>query len=246
MDTVILSKSNKTIKQFEKLKMTKYAKKEGLVLLEGKRLIMDAYNFGIKFKALLYTDEDLVKSIKQDYCDFYKTSDAVFDVLSQTKNSQGVIAVAYIPKKVFEMPKTNFLVLDNVSDPGNFGTIVRTAVACGFNTIFTLNGVDAYNDKVLRSTMGTIFKCNIVPINLDELKIISSKFDLVCADMDGESVYSFKKDSKMFGIVLGNEANGVNKEVKSLCKKIVSLPMENGVESLNVAVTASVLMYMLK
>lgn len=246
MDLVIKSKSNQKIKEYAKLKMPKYAKEAGLVLLEGKRLIFDAYKFGVKFEAVLYADDQQICGLKIEEDKLIKVSDLVIDFLCQTKTNQGIVAVAHTKRAEFCLPKTNFLVLDNVSDPGNFGTIVRSAVACGFNTIFALNCVDAFNDKVIRSTMGTIFKCDIIKVGLEEVEKLSKNFDLICADMDGENVFLHKHKKSPFGLVLGNEANGVSDNVRFLCSDCVSLPMENDVESLNVAVSASVLMYILK
>ncbi len=244
--TIITSRANPLIKEFAKLKNKKYISQFGKVLIEGKRFIDDSVNRNVKVHNIIFTDENLIKNLTQINCEFIQVSEQVFELLSQTKTSQGIIAVVELPKFKFEFPKTNFLVLDNVSDPGNFGTIIRTAVAFGFNTIYTLNGVEFYNDKVMRSTMGTLFDCKIVSITIEQLKLISEKFELICADMNGQEALDFKVKSKIFGIVLGNEANGVDEKVKNCCSSVVGLSMINNVESLNVAVSASILMYILK
>lgn len=237
----IISKDNQQIKIWAKLKQKKFIEQTNQVLLEGVKLINEAEERGVKFSAIctnFYTDEEFD-------CHVYKLSQQAFSVLSDTQNSQGIIAVANITKHQFTLPKGNFLVLDGINDPGNLGTIIRTAVACGFTEIYTINSVDYRNEKVLRATMGTVFDCKIMQIKSDELKQLSN-FPLICADMSGQDVFKMEKPKKPFGIVMGNEAQGTSEETKSLCSLSVSLPMENKVESLNVAVACGILMYLLK
>ena len=236
----IISKDNKLIKEWAKLKQKKYIDETNCVLLEGITLINEAEQRNVKFKAVctnFYTDE------KFD-CPTYLLKENAFKVLSGTENSQGIIAIAEMPRNTFSMPKGNFLVLDQIKDPGNLGTIVRTAVACGFCEIYCLNCVSYRNEKVIRSTMGTIFDCKIMDINLDEFKSLS-KFSLYSAEMDGKSVFKTDDVPKQFGIVVGNEAHGISEEVKQTKMEAVSLPMKNRVESLNAAVACGILMYIL-
>ena len=134
-----------------------------------------------------------------------------------------------------------------MQDPGNVGTIVRTAAASGFDTIYLINSADYLSAKVIRSSAGMIFKINLFNVSYDELLKITSenKLNLICADMKGENIYKFKPNLSSFGIVIGNEGNGVSEVLRGACKFTVSLPMKNGVESLNAGVTASILMYTL-
>ena len=236
----ILSKENNIVKEFSKLKQKKYVDQTNIVLLEGIKLINEAEKRGIALKAVFtnfYTDEDFG-------CPSYYLSESAFKSLSSTVSSQGIIAAAILKPCAFSMPKGNFLVLDGVQDPGNFGTIVRTAVACGFCEIYALNCVDYRNDKVIRSTMGTVFDCKIMPIKVDEFKKLC-KHKIYCANMGKNSVFDVKKVPKQFGIVMGNEAHGISEEILSCGLEELSIPMKNKVESLNVAVASGVMMYIL-
>ena len=236
----ILSKENKIIKEFSKLKQKKYIEKTNTVLLEGIKIINEAEKRGIPLKAVFTnfrTDEEFS-------CPTYVLSESAFKMLSSTVSPQGIIAAAEIKKQEFRVPKGNFLVLDGIQDPGNMGTIIRTAVACGFCEIYAINSVDFRNEKVIRSTMGTIFDAKVMDISLDEFKKLC-EFKIYCANMGKNSVFDAKNVPKQFGIVLGNEAHGVSEEVLSFGVEEISLPMKNKVESLNVAVAGSVMMYIL-
>ena len=170
-------------------------------------------------------------------------SDKVFAKMCETVNSQGIIAVARQRSHDLSAPIGNCLVLDGLQDPGNVGTLIRTAVACGFTDIYSVNSVDVYSPKVIRSAMSAHF-C----INLHELDSIEQAFSLlhgvevVSAHMGGKSVFS-ARFGKRVALVLGNEGNGLSDYSLAHANKTVALPMENGFESLNVAVAGSVIMY---
>jgi len=237
----IISKDNPTLKEWAKLKQKKYVEQTGEVLLEGINLVNDAEARGVEFTAVCVNF-----NIDEDFkCPVYKLSEQAFNMLSGTQNSQGIIAVAKLPQHEFKMPKGNFLVLDNISDPGNLGTIIRTAVACDFTEIYCINCVDYRNEKVLRATMGAVFDCSIMQISREQAEQLKS-YKLLCADMQGTDIFKFKKPNKPFGIVMGNESRGISPEIEQLCSEKISLPMSNKIESLNVSVACGILMYMLK
>ena len=236
----ILSKENPIIKEISKLKQAKYVKETNMVLLEGMRLISEAETRNVPLKAVFanfYLDEDFS-------CPTYFLGESAFKALSSTVSPQGIIAACELKPHEFSMPKGNFLVLDGVSDPGNMGTIIRTAVASGFCEIYARNCVDFRNDKVIRSTMGTIFDCKVMNISLDDFQKLT-KHKMFCAEMDGESVFKVTSVPKQFGLVMGNEAHGISDEIKTFALKSLSIPMKNKVESLNVAVASGILMYIL-
>lgn len=238
----IISKDNPTLKEWAKLKQKKYIEQTGQVLLEGINLINEAEARGVEFVAVCVNfniDEENFK------CPVYKLSEQAFNVLSDTQNSQGIIAVVKMPEQKFKKPEGNFLVLDNINDPGNLGTIIRTAVACDFTQIYCINCVDYHNEKVLRATMGTVFDCSLMQINMEQMSQLQA-YKLFCAEMQGTDIFKVKKPDKPFGIVMGNEARGISPEVEQLCSERISLPMKNRVESLNVAVACGILMYLLK
>lgn len=235
----ILSKDNQKLKNWAKLKQKKYVDETNLVLLEGERLVFDAYSRGVEFEAVCVS-KDLNCNFN---CPIYKMQDYMLETLCETKSPQGIVAVAKLEKKKFTPPTKNFLILDHVSDPGNLGTIIRSAVACDFQ-IYALNCVDFRNSKVIRSCMGTIFDAQIFEItseNLNELK----KFCIFSATMSGQSVFQEFDVPNQFGIVLGSEGHGISKELEQMQFKEISLPMKNHVESLNVAVSGGILMYIL-
>lgn len=236
----ILSKDNKLIKEFSKLKQKKYVEETDNVLIEGIKLINEAEKNNIKLLSVFtnfYTDEDF-------NCPTYFLSESAFKSLSSTVSPQGVVAVINLPKQKFCLPKKNFLILDGIQDPGNFGTIVRTALACGFCEIYTRNCVDFRNEKVIRSTMGTIFGSKIMEIDLNEFKQLL-KYKVYCANMNKTNIFELKEVPKQFGIVMGNEAHGISEEILSCDLEQISLPMKNKVESLNVAVSCGIMMYIL-
>ena len=231
----IISKSNPTIKDILKIKQHKAS--HDLVLIEGERFIYEAYKRGKKLYSILF--EDPPHYIDELNCDKIEITHEIASLLSNTINTSGVFAVVEYKEQAFAMPKGKFLILDKIADPGNLGTIIRTALAFGFTDIYLYNCVDYKNDKVLRSTMGTIFDVNLYQVSIQQLELLS-KFCVINADMSGMDMNKFTK--KVDGIILGNEANGVSKEVSLLTKNVVSIPMKNEVESLNVAIAGAILM----
>lgn len=237
---LITSQDNAKVKEVVKLLDKKQRKISGKYVIEGERLVRDA----IKHNAVIC---DVF--VKQSVADkFYfdgqiVLADNVFDKISDTVNTQGVIAVVKQSENTLDVPQGNCLVLDGLQDPGNVGTLIRTSASCGFSDVYAVNCVDLYSPKVVRSAMSAHF-C----VKLHQSDSISQVFDLlkditvVCADMGGENVF----DAKLHGqiaLVLGNEGNGLSEFSKQNADMTVSLPMENEFESLNVAIAGSVIMY---
>ncbi len=207
-------------------------------MIEGERFVMEMAKRGAKFEYLLY--ENRPSNFSQN-CTYLKCSPAVLSALSQTVTPSGVIGVVKMPKREFALPKSNFLILDEIQDPGNLGTIIRTALAFDFRDIYLFNCVDYLNDKVLRSTMGTIADVRLYEFTFDELQLLN-KFDVYLADMEGESIDKISPKNNICGVILGNEANGVSDEVAQIANKTVKIPMQNDVESLNVAIAGGIIM----
>lgn len=248
MRFTITSRQNPRIVEISKLKQKKFRDETGLVILEGERIVCDALNQGIQPKSIAVCENALAKFehlLNTVDCDIFVLAQNVFEVLTNTQNSQGILAVVKFEPSPFCLPTQNFLVLDGVQDPGNLGTIIRTAVALNYTQIYLHNCVDIRNDKVLRATMGTVFKAKLMIVDVSLLQQIANQANLVVADMNGTDLHKIALKG-MFGIVLGNEAHGVSSELKNLSKKTVSVPMQNNVESLNVAVAGALLMYGLK
>ena len=172
-------------------------------------------------------------------------TDSLSNYLCDTVTSSGIFAFAKVPEK--HLNDGNFIVLENLQDPSNLGAIIRSARAFDFNNIIIISGVFPYNYKVIRSSMGYVFDVNIVEMTHEELAdhIRRNNLILYCADMDGFDISETPSTSCNFGFVIGNEGNGVSLQMKNMCNSVVSIPMQNKVESLNASVSASIIMYTL-
>lgn len=239
MEKEITSKNNALIKDLAKLTIKKYRKEQNLVLVEGERFVGDLVARGVEIKYLLYREKPAFAEkldAEQILC-----SEEVLNCLTQTVNSSQIVGVVRLTAKPFRLPKSQFLVLDRVADPGNLGTIIRTALALGYKDIYMFNCVDWTNDKVLRSTMGTIADVNLFEVTMEDLQKLRG-LTIYNADMNGVDIDSIKKPKGIFGIILGNEANGASAEIASLASQNISIKMQNAVESLNVAIAGAIIM----
>jgi len=248
MITTITSKSNETIINFNKLKQKKYRDQYGQALLEGERLVVDAMSRDANIVAIILSSESegrYINAIDTDKYNVYILSASVYASMSMTENSQGIIAVVRFEQLQYVLPESNFLILDNISDPGNMGTIIRTALAGGIKDIYCINCVDYRNEKVLRATMGTIFDVRLYNIDEDKALDLMKKYTTLVTQMQGKNVYNIDRPQGVYGIVMGNEANGVSERILSNATSLISIPMQNDVESLNVAVATAVIIYIL-
>lgn len=242
---IIRSSNNKMVKYINSLKLKKTRQKENLFIAEGERLVNDA----IKKK----TPEFIVisENYKSDInCDnIYTVSEDVFKKISDTMTPQGILAVFKTDiKKINDIKIENTLILNRVSDPGNMGTMLRTAVATGFkNIIIDKECCDIYNPKTIRSSMSAVFDLDIYisdDLSKDIVSLKNKSFDIYSAVLNRNSTNLYDTDFKNpTGIIIGNEANGVDDEVIKSAGKSVFIPMEGNIESLNAAVAGSVIMY---
>ena len=250
MKEIITSKQNSHIKLAKSLSQKKFRKEHNMALLEGHKIIEEALLAGATFELVFVDNEkeqEYEAQLKKLNCEVIFITSALIDYLSLTETAQGMLAIIktdFVKQKALD---SNFLVLDNLQDPGNLGAIIRTAAATGFSTIFMLNCVDRWNEKVIRSSMGNLFKVNLIETDATGLKEALEKMDsyqLLTASMEGETIFHLNHLPKeKVGIIIGNEGNGVSSEVRTLATKTISIPMKNNVESLNAAVSASILMY---
>ena len=238
----IKSTQNTLIKRIASLKDGKGRRSEQLFIAEGMRIVKD----GSLPKYLFVTSENVDFATQYvDKCGVYEVSSEVFAKISDTKSPQGVLGVYAIPEVgVQSMTGDRAIVLDGVSDPGNVGTIIRTAVSCGFYDIYLINCADPYSPKVVRSTMSGIFKCRISIGSSEEvfttLKDKGAK--IYALDMGGKDLFS-ECITTPFALVVGSEARGVCEYTRQNSDATLSLPMEGDIESLNAGVSASVAMY---
>lgn len=227
----ITSINNQLIKDTVKLHKKKYRDQRGLFVVEGYHLYEEAVKVG-NVKTIFTTDTKITGD------DVIYVSEQVLEKLTQTKNPQPVLTVC---SKITSSKLSNhLLILEKIQDPGNLGTLMRSALAFGFDTIVLDNTVDIYNDKVLRSTQGAIFKLNI--IESDTLTFISNNptYDYYGTSMNGESIEMIRPSEKL-AIILGNEGNGVSKEVLSKTTTNITIKTKD-VDSLNVGVAGSIIM----
>ena len=231
--------NNQKIKDLNKLKQKKYRDKENLFLIEGRHLVEEAYKEGILKEVFILEDNDIDLDTTINYA-----SKEVINYLSEVETNQNIIGVC---KKIEKKELSDkILILDNIQDPGNLGTIIRSSVAFNFNTIILSNDtVDLYNSKVIRASQGMIFKLNIIK---DELKEIISNlkekdyYILATKVNDGKNIKTLEKRKKIC-IIMGNEGNGVSEDILSLADEFINIEMNNNCESLNVAVATSILLY---
>ncbi len=237
---LITSVNNSKISLVCKLADKKYRKLSGLYVIEGERLVRDALKHGADVEAI-FVKADLAD--KYDFENQTLVDAKVFEKMSDTVTSQGVLAVVKMPQRELSSPKGNCLVLDGLQDPGNVGTLIRTAAACAFTDVYAVSSVDVYSPKVLRSAMSAHFCVNVWQVDsMKKLFGVLEDCSIVAADMNGENVFQTKFHGKT-AVILGNEGNGLSEFSKKCAAKVVSLPMSNEFESLNVAVAGSVIMY---
>ncbi len=246
---VILSRKNKIIVDTLNIKKEPFDS----LFLDNPKLIEEAVKCGYIIKySLICSDKskNILDSYKFLTCyPHYFVSADLINYLSDTKSPQGIISIIEFPHNTQDIClQDNFLVLENVQDPGNVGTIIRSASGTSFKNIFMINCVNILNQKVVRSSMGGIFREKFRNFNtLQDFLDFAKKncLNLLVASMEGESIFkiSINKLKKPYGIVIGNEGNGVSENLKKIASKIISIPMKNNLESLNAGVSCSIIIY---
>lgn len=244
---IITSTQNQFVKQVRSLRDKKFRKQSGLFVVEGGNIFKDMPD-GLSVEYILATEErldEVQKLIFSTRVCVYVVSESVMKSLSDTVTPYGLIAVLKTPQVEFSIPKGNALLLDGVSDPGNMGTIIRTAAARGFEDIYLLDCVDVYSPKVVRATLGGLFKVRLCEVDESEAIALLDNLNSAVLDFGGEDLTKAEINSPIL-IVTGSEAHGVRDSVLAHSKRILTLPMTNGIESLNAAVATAVAMYQTK
>lgn len=227
------------------IKLLKKQKRENsyLLFLDNVKIIKDAIAGGLKPLYILIADETKC-DFEENICPIYKVDYKTIESLSDCKTPQEVLCITeYIPH-VVEKPKTNFLVLDGLQDPGNVGTLIRTGLACGFDYVYLVSSVKPTNSKLIRSSVGTIFKSHIISVSKQEFIKLARDWNLnlIATDMNGENIFKYKPQG-ICGLVIGNEGQGISDEMASICSTTVKIPMNEGVESLNASISGAIIMY---
>ena len=252
---IISSKDNEVIKNIRKLKEKKYRDLQNEYIVEGIKLIKEAIEENAKIKLIVICEECLKEKIIDKnllyviakYECVYVT-EKVFNLISDVKAPQGILSVIEKNNKEEQINYNEdiIIVLDGIQDPGNLGTILRTVDSANLKQIIVSSDTaDCYNPKVVRSTMGAIFRVNVIETEdlIQTLKNIKKhKYDIVVTSLETEnSIYDIKYNKKV--IVIGNESKGVSKEIQELADQKVKIPMLGKTESLNASVATAIIVY---
>lgn len=251
----ISSKENSFVKHVKKLKDKKYRDISGEYIIEGINLVKEAIQEKANIKQFVLCDDceknesipkELMYEIAKYECVY--VTEKIFKYLSKVQEPQGIIAIIGKEGKDTNIDYSEDIIvaLDNVQDPGNLGTILRTVDSIGLTQILVSKGTaDSYNPKVVRSTMGAIFRVKIIECDdlaktLKEIK--KQKFKIVVSSLQtNNSIYDINYNKKV--IVIGNEANGVEKEIQEMADEKIKIPMLGKTESLNASVATGIILY---
>lgn len=232
---MITSYTNDKIKDVIKLKQKKHRELTGQFIVEGFHMVEEAISAHL-CKEIYFTKKNVMTDIFS-----YEVSDEVMKKLSDCLSPQGIIAVC--EKPISKSLSDNLLILDTVQDPGNLGTLLRSAKAFGFQTILYENTVDMYNSKVLRSTQGALFTLNFIETNIVEFIKNHPEYYYIGTDLhNGIPLKQFTKKPMKVALILGNEGMGVQKEILEKTNENLFIELTQ-MESLNVSVAGSILMY---
>lgn len=245
----ISSSDNAAIKAISKLKQKKYRLRERKYITEGLRAVSELIKSGkdacfVATERFLNDNPDVASALKDYKC--YVVTEKIFGTLSETETPQGLLCTADIPTPPAELLKDYYIYLDKLTDPGNIGTIIRTAHAFGFGgVLLSPECCDAYSGKVIRSTMSSVLFTDIYTdfshASLKKLKKNGYKIISAALYKESRSLYTLSIPEKAV-FVIGNEANGVSDEVLSFSDETVIIPMPGGAESLNASVAAAIVM----
>lgn len=229
----ITSRNNQLV-----LDLKKQVKDKSLIVLDTPKLICDAISKGVMPKYIFATEKHA-----SVFDGAIVVGQSIIDLFSDVKTNAGVVAFIDPIYKELKPPQGNFLVLDRIQDPGNVGTLIRSALGANFMDLYLVDSAKI-STKVIRASMGAIFDENLYSLTKDEFLKFAKQhnLDLIMADMHGENVYENGRQ-KNVGVVLGNEGQGVCDEIASLCKSTIKIPMNKNLESLNVAVSGSIIMF---
>lgn len=239
----ITSLKNPKVAAWKALKDRKGRRESGCFLVEGRKMVEEALKSAFDVEAVLVQEgvsfpDGLTMPV-------YELPAHVLAAVCDTKTPQGIAAVVQM-KEQSALGK-HIVVLDGVQDPGNVGTIIRTADAAGLDGVLLSNQcADVFSPKVLRATMGSIFRMNLrttddLPGELTKLR--EKGYSILSSQLDGTPFYEREKVAERFALIVGNEGNGVSEQVQQTATHRVRLPMRGGAESLNAAIAAAIMMY---
>ena len=241
----ITSLKNPKVTTWKSLKDRKGRKETGCFLVEGRKMVEEAVASAFPVEAILVDADRLGEFTLPAGIPAYSMPGHVLAAVCDTKTPQGIAAVVRMAE--VELHGMRLVAMDGVQDPGNVGTIIRTADAAGFDgVILSTQCADVFSPKVLRATMGSVFRMGIrVTDDLPGLltQMVQEGASVLSSQLDGEPFYQRSPLNERFVLVIGSEGNGVTDEVKGIATHRVRLPMRGGAESLNAAVAAGIMMY---
>ncbi len=239
---IIVSKNNPLVKEFAAIKEKKFRKLRQTFLVEGEKMVREAYRGGMQIVRL---------AIREDYegetfsLPTHVFGEDAFRAICDEKTPQGIVAEVKIPLAPLHAPKESCLILDGVADPANVGAIVRTANAAGYGEIYLIDCADPFSPKSVRASMSGVFFTELMSGSREEILSVLEGTPILAADMNGENLFTFTPPER-FALCVGNEGRGLSDEVRARATHTVKIPMRESAESLNAAVSASIAMYLLK
>lgn len=262
----ISSGGNPVIKEVKALKNRKFRDEKGLFFVEGIKIVDEAIKCNAEIVRVFMSEEfqfekeaalaphlySYMNSKEKDGAEssLYAIPGRLFKEISDTETPQGILAVVKAKGCCLEdmlKGENLFVILDSLQDPGNMGTIIRTADAAGFSGVIASKGsVDLYNPKVLRSTMGSVFRMPVFSgaEMAEVLHVLKSKGIKIYAAHLKASAHCFDRDMKSdAAIIIGGESGGIREEIAAMADELIKIPMAGGAESLNASVAAGILMY---
>lgn len=254
----ITSKANDRVKFAVKIReSSSLRKQENLFFAEGARLCFDAASSGVEIAELYVTEKalskysDYVRLVEEKAERCFVVSEDVAEKLSDTRNSQGVFCLCKMLDKNINIGKIKYngkyIALEDVSNPANFGAVVRTAEAVGLDGVIVSGGCDIYNPKSQRAAMGSLFRLNVVEVESlpEALKTLSENGMAVLAGVPDSTAEKLTEVDMSGGVVaiIGNEGNGITEETCKVATKLVTIPMKGRAESLNAAAAASIIIW---
>jgi len=255
---VLKSSDNKKIKELQQLSKKKNRQAKKMYVVEGIRFVESAVEKKVALIDVFYSSDllknerghALINMVAQTGCRLHEVLPKLFDSISDTVNSQGVLAIAPMEAQVSllkmdDKPSLS-LILDRIQDPGNLGTIIRTADAAGIKDIILVKGTtDPYNSKVLRSTMGSIFDVRFHFMETDEVidYMHHQGIRIVVTALEATHYYYELSVEEPLSLVIGNEGNGVSEAFMEAANDLIKIPMYGGAESLNASIAAGIVLY---
>ena len=243
----ITSAQNEYIKKIIKLAQKKYREETGLFIAEGEHLVEMAISADCEIENIIMSESYYEKNSHFTFGDIILVPDSLFSKISDAKSPQGVMAVISLPKSAEHNFCGKYIYCDNLQDPGNVGTVIRTADAFSFNGVILSKGcADVFSPKVIRSSQGSLFNIKII-VDADISDLIKAKQNgarITSTALYGESVLlKNMKIAKNQIFVIGNEGSGVSRDILEISDETAYIPMSGKAESLNAGVAAAILMY---